>query len=48
MKKLYYTVTKQLNDFDGIEQTNGFKDIHIYDIVNNKPLLITEKMNITV
>jgi hypothetical protein len=42
MKTLYYTVTKQLNDIDGVEETNGFKDIRIYDIIDNKPLLITE------
>lgn len=42
MKTLYYTVTKQLNDLIGFEETNGYKDISIYDIVNNKPVLVAE------
>ena len=42
MKTLYYTVTKQLIDVDGFEETNGYKDIIIYDIVDNKPLIVAE------
>ncbi len=37
MKTLYYTVTKQLVNIDGFEETNGYKDISVYEIVNNKP-----------
>lgn len=32
MRKIYYTVTKQLNDVDGFEETNGWKDISAYEI----------------
>lgn len=42
MKTLYYTVTKQLNDYDRVQETNGFKDIILYDIVDNKPKLVVE------
>lgn len=42
MKTLYYTVEKELRDVDGFQETTGYKDIRIYDIVDNKPLLITE------
>ena len=42
MKTLYYTVTKQLIDVDGFEETNGYKDIIIYDIIDNKPLIVAE------
>ena len=42
MKTLYYTVTKQLIYVDGFEETNGYKDIIIYDIVDNKPLIVAE------
>jgi len=42
MKTLYYTVEKELQSGDGYEETTGYKDIRIYDIVDNKPVLITE------
>jgi len=42
MKTLYYTVEKELQDIDGIEETTGYKFVRLYDIVNNKPLLIAE------
>lgn len=42
MKTLYYTVEKELQSGDGYEETTGYKDIRIYDIVDNKPILITE------
>ena len=42
MKTLYYTVEKELQDIDGIEETTGYKDIRVYDIVNNKPKLVVE------
>ncbi len=42
MKTLYYTVDKELNNIDGTEETTGYKDIRLYDIIDNKPVLITE------
>jgi hypothetical protein len=30
--KLYYVVTKQLDDVDGFEETTGWKTITVYDI----------------
>lgn len=42
MKTLYYTVEKELRDVGGVYETTGYKDIRIYDIVDNKPLLVTE------
>lgn len=39
-KKLYFVVTYQLEEIDEIKETNGMKDIYIYDIVNNEPKLI--------
>lgn len=42
MKTLYYTVEKELQDIDGIEETTGYKTILLYDIVDNKPKLIAE------
>ena len=42
MKTLYFTVEKQLQDIDGIEETTGHKTIAVYDIVDNKPKLVVE------
>jgi hypothetical protein len=42
MKTLYYTVTKQLNDIDGFEETNGWKDIRVYAIKDNKMIVVNE------
>ena len=36
MKKLYYTVEKQLNQYGDIEETNGYKTITVYDVINNE------------
>ena len=33
---LYYTVEKQLQDVDGIEETTGLKTVNVYSIVDNK------------
>jgi hypothetical protein len=41
MKTLYYTVEIELEDCEGTEKTTGFKDINLYKIEDNKPLLIT-------
>lgn len=42
MKTLYFTVEKELQDIDGIEETTGYKTITVYDIVENKPKLVVE------
>lgn len=42
MKTLYYTVEKELQNVGEVEETTGYKDIRLYDIVDNKPILITE------
>lgn len=42
MKTLYYTVEKELQSGDGYEETTGYKDIRVYDIIDNKPVLVTE------
>ena len=34
-KKLFYVVSPQLEDIDGIGETNGFKDINVYSIVGD-------------
>ena len=36
MKKLYYTVEKQLNQYGDVEETNGYKTITVYDVINNE------------
>jgi hypothetical protein len=36
MKKLYYTVGKQLNQYGDVEETNGYKTITVYDVINNE------------
>jgi len=36
MNKFYYTVTKQLDNVDGFEETNGYKDISVYRVKNNE------------
>lgn len=30
MKRFYYVVSKQLDNVDGFEETNGWKDISVY------------------
>jgi len=35
-KKLYYTVEKELQDIDGIEETTGHKTITTYSVVNGE------------
>lgn len=44
MKKkiLYYTVEKELQDIDGIEETTGNKKVLVYEIVDNKPKELLE------
>lgn len=44
-KKIYFTVKKQLTsigDNEGIEETNGWKDITVYDIVDGQPKIFAE------
>lgn len=40
MTKIYYTVEKNISD-DG-ETLDGTKTIFVYEMMNNKPVLITE------
>ena len=40
MKKLFYVVEKELEDIDGVQETTGYKDIRLYDIVDNVPKLV--------
>lgn len=39
MKKLYYIIKKQLQDNGDCEETNGWKNIIVYSITDNKPTL---------
>ena len=32
MEKRFYVVEKQLEDYDGVEETNGWKTVIMYDI----------------
>jgi hypothetical protein len=42
-KKLYYTVEKQLQDVgDDIQEATGWKTITVYEIMSNKPKMLTE------
>lgn len=41
MKTLYYTVEKELENTDGIEYANGYKNISLYKIEADQPKLIT-------
>lgn len=36
-KILYYVVTPQLDDIDGVKESNGWKTIDVYSIANDKP-----------
>jgi len=38
MKKLYYTVEKEL---DGSESLNGLKTISVYEMIDNEPKMLT-------
>lgn len=38
-KTLYFVVEKQLDDIDGVGTTNGLKEISVYDMVENKPVV---------
>jgi len=37
MKKLYYTINKELKDICGVLEVTGNKTITTYSIVNNQP-----------
>jgi hypothetical protein len=41
-KKLYYVVTKQLQDFGEFQETTGWKTITVYEIVDNQPKIFAE------
>lgn len=34
--KVYYTIAKQLENVDGFEETNGYKDINVYLIYESE------------
>lgn len=36
-KKLYYVVEKSIINIDGVMECDGYKDISVYEIVNNEP-----------
>lgn len=38
-KKLYYTVEKQTQTIDTVEETTGYKAISVYEIVFDEPKL---------
>lgn len=40
MKIFYYTIEKQLNNYDDIEETNGWKYVNIYKVEKNKVVTI--------
>jgi hypothetical protein len=42
MRTLYYTVTKQLENIAGFEETNGLKDVIVYTIEDNRMLILFE------
>ncbi len=42
IKKLYYTVEKELQDIDGFEETTGNKTITCYYMINNEPKIFCE------
>lgn len=42
MKKIYYLVEKETHSVGDIEETTGWKDIRIYNIVNDELNLISQ------
>ena len=41
-RKLYYTVSPQLQDAGDVKETNGWKDITVYEIIDNQPKIFCE------
>ncbi len=41
-RKLYYVISPQLEEIDGIYETNGWRDVSVYDIFDNKPTEICD------
>jgi hypothetical protein len=41
-KNLYYIVEKQLDDVDGFQETNGWKNIRVYEISDNKLIEVAD------
>jgi hypothetical protein len=41
-KILYYVVNKQLETIGDIQEANGFKDITVYEIIDNKPKIFIQ------
>jgi len=46
MKTIYYTVEKQLLQYDNVEETNGWKYINIYEIQDNKMTTIKNYLDV--
>lgn len=42
MEKVYYVVSKQLEDLDGFQETNGWKDVTAYVIKDSELVKIAE------
>lgn len=42
MGTIYYVVTKQLQSYDGFEETNGWKEIDAYSIKDSKLIKLCE------
>ena len=42
MKKIYYTVDKELQDIDGIEESTGHKTVNVYDVVDGEVIPLFE------
>jgi len=47
MSKLYYTVEKQTQNIDTIEECTGWKNIMVYEIANDRPKLWFELENVS-
>jgi len=41
MKKLYYVIEKEVQDIDDVQECTGYKDVTVYQIIDNEPKRIT-------
>ena len=42
MKTLFYVIEKELENIGGVEETTGYKDVRVYDIVGGVPKLVID------
>lgn len=42
MKTIYYVTQKQLDNVDGFEETNGWKNVRAYEVQNGKLVSVAE------